>query len=242
MTTAVDEQIDYTERTATWRTPRGRDAVFTHRAETSDWNTIQSICAGDEYGLAALRLSGLALDIGAHLGAATVALALDNPDLDVIAVEAIAENAELAERNVRANGLEDRVTVICAAASKPGTKKATVRWRGTGNENVEHHAFIGNSSIGEWNFPHQSAKVACVSLSGLLGDRDAAFLKIDCEGCEWGALADPAVSRIALIHGEWHPTEGHTRDDLLALLADTHDVTFTGPVQGPGGFVAVRRG
>lgn len=240
------ERVEYATRTATWETPRGRLVEFAYRAETSDWNTISSIMRPhDEYGLGALQLTGLALDIGAHIGAASIALAADNPELRVIAVEAIAENAELARENAARNGLSDRITVLTNAAAAPGIDTTEVLWRSTGSENATHHAFIGNSRLvyDTLTAPHETATVACVSLEGLLEHyhymTPAAFMKIDCEGCEWGFLSDPAIMDVERITGEWHPTGGHTLADIVKLLSPTHDVDAWG--EGPGGFRAVRR-
>lgn len=234
----------------TWITPKGNLAHFAYREGTSDWNTITSIMVqNDEYGLAALDLTGLALDVGAHLGAATIALLLDNPSLSVIAVEAVPPNVEMIRRNLALNGLEDRCRVVGLAASAPGIDHTEVWFGSRGDENAEHHAFIGNSKL-VYDSPgtkdYQTAVVACISLGALLGRREASFIKIDCEGCEWGFLSDPTVSQVARIHGEWHPTGNHRRPDIVALLSQTHDVTTSAPAGvdpevGPGGFVAVRR-
>ena len=246
METMTLERIQYREVQAAWRTPRGRPCTFVIREGTNDWNTQNAILAADEYGLRDLHLDGLAVDIGAYLGGVAIALALDNPDLRVVAVEAIGENADLVSRNAELNGVADRVTVLHRAAAEPGFASVDVFWRAQGNAAVEHHAFVGNSTLiyEHGDIGHETETVACVSLAGIRSradDAPIAFLKIDCEGCEWSVLQDPEASDIPLIHGEWHNVHGHTRADLVALLPD-HDVTFSGPVDGPGGFVAVRRG
>jgi hypothetical protein len=68
-----------------------------------------------------------------------------------------------------------------------------------------------------------------------------AVCKVDTEGGEWAFLDTPDVGLVDLFVGEWHPVRGKRQGDLVALLAATHDVTFSGPVEGPGGFEAVRR-
>jgi FkbM family methyltransferase len=236
-------RVEYRTAEATFLTPRGQLASFRYRLDTSDWNTISSVMQPhDEYGLAGIRASGLALDVGAHIGAVTIALAMDNPELHVIAVEAIGENADLAEENVARNGLSERVQIVHAAAAAKGVPSTTVMWRGQGSENAEHHAFIGNSSLvyDHMDIPHETETIGCISAASFFPDEPIALLKIDCEGCEWGFLDDPAIKRVERIVGEWHPVNGKTRRDLEVLLAATHLVTFSGPEAGPGGFVAVR--
>ena len=224
-----------------FRTPRGNAATMHFRHNTSDWNTLTSAMAEDEYGLRALVLSGHALDIGAHIGGVAVGLALDNPDLSITAVEPVPDNAHLLRANVDANGLRDRVKVITGAA---GHGLVTVWYGYRGSEIAEHHAFIGNSSLandhgGEGD--PESVTYLGLTLRELADDMAVDLLKIDNEGGEYDFLADPAVGLCGIILGEWHNVRGHVQGDVVDLLRDTHDVTFTGPVEGPGGFRAVLR-
>ena len=243
----LSDRLLYAPTSRVFRTPRGQPAIMHYRLETSDYNTLNSAMDEDEYKLAALSsLAGTAADIGAHIGAVGIGLALDHPDLRVICVEPVPENADLLQRNVAENGLTGRVTVLQRAAASPEHETTLVRWRYRGSELLDHHAFIGNASLvegtGVADAIHESEQVACVSISGLIAEYGPLrFLKIDCEGCEWSALADPAVADVPLIKGEWHPTAGKTQADLVALLGATHVLSFSGPLEGPQEFTAVRR-
>lgn len=235
----------YEPQEATYRTPRGQPVSMWRRAGTNDANTLNSCLDQDEYGLRDLHLDGWALDIGAYLGGVTVALGVDNPGLRVIAVEPVPSNVELLTLNVVANGLADRVTVIDGAVAAPGDKRVTVFYGYRGTESLEHHAFVGNSTLaydtgGEAE--HDSRDLSPHSLSDLLlmCDGPVSLVKIDAEGAEFAFLSDPATSTLPLIIGEWHNVRGHTQADVVALLPD-HDVTFSGPLDGPGGFTAVLR-
>ena len=161
------------------------------RPGTNDHNVCHSILTEDEYRINDLTpMSGLALDVGAHIGAATVALCALNPDLRVVAVEALPANVELLRLNTAPYA--ERVTIIEAAA---GTNPV-VRWDGAD----QTHRFIGNM-----NGDGSSYSGDTVSLSQIVDEYGPIrFLKIDCEGCEDTFLDDPAIGQVERIHGEWH--------------------------------------
>lgn len=215
-------------------TPRGRHVLMWIRAETNDFNTLSSCLTEDEYGLKDLHLEGWALDIGAYTGGVTVALAMDNPELQVVAVEPVPGNVELLRLNLEANGLTERVTVIEGAAGDGS--EVNIRYGYSGSELATHHAFVGNMSLLEEPGPETPHTVKRMTSKAKFG-HDFSFAKVDCEGCEW----DLNLSAIPLIHGEWHPVRGHTQEQFIERLIGTHEVTFSGPVAGPGGFVAVWR-
>ena len=229
----------YDTSTAWFKSPRGKSALMYIREETNDFNTCQAAMTEDEYGLADLHLTGTAIDIGGHIGAVTISLLLDNPDLKVETVEPIPANIGLIVRNADVNGVRDRLTIHAAAAGDG--EPVTVRYAYMDNENDLHHAFIGNSldpSFASEERAHSQAVVPTLTPADL---PLVSFIKIDCEGGEWPFFAQPMPRPWApVIRGEWHPTDGHVRDDLVALLAG-YDVTFSGPEGGPGGFHATLR-
>jgi FkbM family methyltransferase len=239
-------RLAYALAVHTFATPRGNPAVMHYRLATNDWNTINASMNEDEYGLAALApLRGLAVDIGAYVGSVGIGLALDNPDLKVICVEPVPENAALIRWNIEANKLENRVSVLQMAAAAPDVHTTTVRWRYRGSELADHHAFVGNTSLiegtGTTGVEFEEETVLCVSVMGLITRYGPIqLLKIDCEGGEWSALTDPAVAEIPLIVGEVHPTSGHRPSDLFPMLP-SHGVVLLGDHQeaGPCGFRAV---
>jgi FkbM family methyltransferase len=232
---------------AVFYTPRGREVTMTYRPDTSDWNTIWSCLEEDEYELRPLYMNGEALDVGAHIGGATVALLADNPYLRVIAIEALPENVALLRANLASNGLADRATVIHGAAGA-GSGTTRIHYGYTGSEHATHHAFIGNLALYQGRGPdhctteveHEHVDVPTVAITAL---PTVAFAKIDCEGGEWAFLRGCAIPRI---HGEAHPTDGHRMADLYDLLPG-YDITWatppagTDPTMGPLGFEAVLR-
>ena len=214
----------------TFTTPRGRTVTMKYRADTSDWNTLSSCMTEDEYHFADLHLVGTALDVGAHIGGATVSLAIDNPDLRVVAVEAVPPNVELLRQNIELNGLSDRVTVVDAAAGRGRT--ATINWGFTGSETARHHAYIGNSLLPDREkFPHQQAEVRVRTLASLDSEFGPfCFAKVDCEGCEYAFLDGTSV--LPLIRGEEHHGPLQLPDYAVSYTQDS----------APRGFEAVRRG
>ena len=216
-----------------WTTPRGHVAEMWYRRDTNDYNTIQSAIGEDEYGTAALTLTGHALDIGAHIGSVSILLALDNPDLHVTAVAAESPNVELLQRNIERNGLTDRIDVIEGAAGDGSM--ATVQWAFAGDEVATHHAFIGNALMPVAMVAHEERHVRSLPLDELVTG-PIAFMKIDCECCEYPFLQGPALAKIERIAGEYHANPV----PLYEALDPTHAVTLEDRI--PGGFQAVRRG
>lgn len=219
----------------TYRTPKGNAAKMLWREGTSDHNTLFSCMTEDEYGLKDLTLEGTALDVGSHLGGVAISLAVDNPDLRVIAVEALSENVELLRRNVFANAVSDRVEVVHAIAGTPGKagRTGTVKWNFDGGESGYHHRYIANAS----NIPHESADTEKADILALDGLGQIAFAKIDCEGCEYDFLRSTAVKNIREIRGEFHA--GFER--VFEMLDATHVVTLTSGTETFGAFRAVAR-
>lgn len=222
--------MDYQEATAEFRTPRGNTVTMRYRLGTSDWNILTSCLTEDQYGLGKVPpLTGYALDVGAHIGAVTAGLLVDNPDLIVFALEPLSDNLRLLWENA------PEALVSEGAGSNHVT--VPIHHGYVGSEKAEHNAFVGNLRRGEWDDE-------VIEVQGFALDEftPLVLLKIDCEGGEYDFLDNPAVAEVELIVGEWHNLGGtKTRADLLALLDATHEVTFTGPEEGPGGFTAVRR-
>lgn len=247
---SVTSPVTYALLEGVWLTPGQHPARFHYRAETNDFNTISSTMhPHDEYAIPQ-GISGVAVDLGAYLGSVAIGLALDNPDLSVIAVEPVPPNAELIRRNIEINGLQDQIALIQGAIGAPSDDEIRVWYGYRGNMTAEHHAFVGNSTLAYDNggeLEHEEIIYRRITLSDLLksplvelagGYID--WLKIDTEGGEWAFLSDrDALDKVGTITGEWHPVRGHVIGDVLALLDETHTVTFSGPQTGPGGFVAV---
>lgn len=240
----------YEKSQVSWRTPNGNPATFWIREGTNDWNTVNS-CMGpnDEYGIAGREIRGDVLDVGGYLGSVGVTIAIDNPHARVFIVEPVPDNAALIRANAEANEVTDRVTVFEGAVGRQGVHRSEVWYGYRGSEVLEHHAYVGNTSLaydhgGEAE--HQTATVDTLGLAALLATfnlGEVAYAKIDCEGAEW-AFLDAATDDLRLlpyIVGEAHAVRGHKGRDIIELLAPTHDVTLQGDGEGTCNFVAVLR-
>lgn len=221
--------------------PGGRLVTLHYREDTSDLSTIGATFRlwgnlVDEYELAGLPpLTGTAIDIGAHIGTVTLALLADHPDLRVIAVEPLPDNIDVIRASLATNGWSDRCTVIKGAIAKGA--KARVSYDFDGEGYLRNHRFIGNLSLGS-DADHSTVSVPAVRLSSIIED-PCPLLKVDCEGCEWDLLADPAIARVERIVGEGHPSDWLAR--VHKALDATHDVRVISDAGGPGTFWAIRR-
>jgi FkbM family methyltransferase len=187
-----------------------------YRPSTVDYDVCYSSIVEDEYHLRQWNeITGWAIDIGAHVGAVTVALAAQHPTLRVLAVEIVPENVAMLHDNLERNGVADRVTIVTDAAGGPDEVSRTcfVHHRShpvAAPEYVEKHRYIGNSfwsAVYGGAFDSDAVDIPVVSLGQLLerhGIDEVAFMKIDAEGAEWAFLRDPAISRVKYIIGEYH--------------------------------------
>jgi FkbM family methyltransferase len=220
------------------RSPGGSRVSYAIRPDTNDEAMLNAVVANDEYGLRELGpLTGYALDIGSHIGSVALALAIDNPMLLVIAVEPVAENCEVIAASIRATGL--RNVIIHEAAL--GTDHVTVNYSAaeTADAAGRHDTrWVGNvfrEQPGDTRPVVQTTLSAILDLNGI--DR-VRFLKTDCEGGEWAMFDDPAISRVDLMHGEFHDRKP---DDLAAALLPTHDLWIAPGDVVPNLFRAVAR-
>lgn len=234
------------------KTVGGRFVSFAVRPDTNDGALVTGVVTEDEYGLRKLGvLSGWAIDIGAHVGSVAVALAADNPDLQVVAVEAIPDNADLIRRTAQQNGLADRVHVIAAAAASEAEhdtgKRIPITYGWTSSENQPDSYMRESRFIGGMVPANETSRtIACPAISlGAICERfgivEVSLLKTDCEGCEWFVLTSPAVARVRRITGEMHVSSHGDAAYLHRLLDPTHEVTIAKPDLNVSLFEAVRR-
>lgn len=207
------------------------------RTAGADRVTLDEVWRENTYRLRPEHFAGRqVVDVGANVGGFT-GLACAWGATRVIAVEPEPENRRLLEANVAANGWQDRVTVVAAAAG--GTAGQQMAMHGTGG--------------GAWAEPADGG-AATVTLAELAGDLPdgPAVLKVDCEGCEYETLlAAPhvALDRFERVWVETHAGIGCAPSGdvavelfgrLVAHLAETHKVETLGRPRVGGQLWALR--
>jgi FkbM family methyltransferase len=151
------------------------------------------------------------VDIGAHVGTFTVWAASRAPKARILAVEPNPETFTFLERNIRDNGLQDRVVAVNAAVGAMA---------GAGTlELVEHSLGTRLARDGSG-----TVKVAVQTIPSLLEAAELShvdLLKIDCEGMEYEvfkALGSEVLSHLDAIACEYHPQPGHSVNELDSLM------------------------
>ncbi len=202
----------------------------------------------DDDGLVELHRQGVQvmrmLDVGAHIGAASL-LAVDLwTDVQVAAFEPDAESFSTLVQNAALCGGAVRAFPYGVAATT-GRREflAAVNsiWGASGCNRLYEGGPIPT------NF--RKIAVECVTLTGALdlaGWDSCDLLKMDCEGAELeildGAVRDGSIDRVGRIAGEWHGLQAGAR--ITDLLSPLFDVTYTFNTDHPntlGLFRASRR-
>jgi FkbM family methyltransferase len=117
-----------------------------------------------------LRPDDLFVDVGANVGVYTV-LAAGAARASAVSFEPVATTFEQLSKNLRLNGLTERVTAIQAAV---GAKDGTI-------ELTEGRGAMNRVAVSD---QEKKSTVSLRRLDSVLGDRSAALLKIDVEGFE----------------------------------------------------------
>lgn len=132
-----------------------------------------------------LKAGGLFVDVGANIGVHSI-YALSSGAFDgALAIEPEPNNFSLLERNIRLNGLEQRIAAIQAAASTCSGQLQLMRHRRNHGAHSVEGTFVKHAS--------DSVSIAALSLDDILARQsisavDVALVKIDVEGHELAVL------------------------------------------------------
>ena len=158
------------------------------------------------------------VDIGAHYGYFSLFAARNLADTArIIAVEPAPENAAVIRKNCSSSGITNIELVECAIGVKAG-RQALYGGRSVNRSLVNDYA-LGNRDAA-------TDQVDVITLEELLdrsGIERVDFLKLDCEGAEYGILntaTDTLLQRIGCISLEFHDLKrpGATGLDLVKRL------------------------
>lgn len=171
----------------------GVELKMWYRTDTNDLDILDDCLEKNIYGFSeqATKLKKkIALDVGAHIGGATVFLACMG--YEVIAIEPVQENVDLLKMNVLANGFETNVKIHQKAIHSSSNEQIVLELPNIKNDLVNKFRFIGKTvnlsdwrSIIQWSNPKETM-VKTISLREAISKHSKIDIaKFDCEGAEW---------------------------------------------------------
>ncbi len=175
------------------------------------------------YHLASLQLApgDTVLDIGAHIGGVSIILAVLHPDARIIAYEPASANYASLVQNLAANGITNVTAVQQAVMAERGEMTITWSASATAGSTV---GLPADARAARERRGWSSETVQCVTLDDVFdthGIARCAWLKLDCEGAEWGIVRTTDVlSRIDRIAMELHMPMSRQAEGLNACIQD----------------------
>ena len=164
------------------------------------------------------------LDVGAHVGAFAVNVALARPDTRVECYEPSPDTAAFLRDNVAANGLSDRVRVHqFALAATEGTALLDDNSGGSVHNGLiksEHRLVDGDDAAG--GRAAVAVSTTTFGRASATAPRPFDVVKLDCEGGEYELVyaSDPASwSSVQRLVMEYHPVPGESWEQLRDWLA-----------------------
>lgn len=177
------------------------------------------VLAGDAYHLGRLPWTpslGSALsvlDVGAHVGAFTVAIAQRYPAAKVSCYEPSPTTAGYLRANITANHLDQRVQIHAAAVA---SETGSVHLYSDGDASCEATTIDpALGSEGRSRTVIVCPAVAFETAVGSAGNVD--LVKLDCEGAEYDIVlnSDPSCwEHVSCVLLEYHPVAGHSWEEL----------------------------
>lgn len=188
-----------------------------HYSNSEEYHRIKREVWGGHAYYVELSPNPTILDVGAHIGVATLYFKKLYPAARVISVEPIAENLELLEQNIWENQV-DKVEIIAGAVSDHDGVETLY----TGETGAWH----SNASItpGGWtgDLVTTPREVPCRTLEYYLGEYKPELVKLDVEGAEERILVAAGESLRVAKHYliEFHPVEGRGIETIIKLLEE----------------------
>lgn len=173
------------------------------QAEHLTWALITETFFHREYALASVetRPGGVIVDIGAHRGT-FVGFASQKSRGKIVAVEPDPENFRALQEFTRRNGIQNIELLNCAVGSSDGK---VMIYRSVSSR----HTTVGFDQVTGEKLK-DAAEVPSVTLNTLLAPyAEVDFLKMDCEGAEYGII---------------EAADGDTLKKIKALAMEAHNV------------------
>jgi FkbM family methyltransferase len=204
----------------------GVAAHFFYRPANADECTIQATYRDDEYNLQNFKPNpgDLMIDAGGYIGTTAILYAQLYPEAKVVTLEPLPENVEILRKNIEANKLGDRITILPHALWGELGNKIKVYYRDDSKIGLAHK-FVGSS------FPkyHESVSKQFVEAEALTLDQvmrsmnfnNVRLLKMDIEGAEFNVLANTELGTLAKIQsmvGEYHDIEPENKENARLKL------------------------
>lgn len=224
-----------------------------YRENTNDLKIIKEVFEKDKYKICKLdlRKNDIVIDLGAHIGAATLLLASLRDDLKIFAWEAMRENFNLLYKNIEENRPKSQINIFNQAMWFYDDDKVKLFYGDSSKEGREKK-FIGSLFLNQ-PFYHKRLfkKAAGTNLSEAFEENrifSVRFMKMNIEGSEYGVLkAAPKgiLEMIDRIHGEYHwvgakPLK-NPRSTLIILGKDVYnDITPGGETKPTGTFQFIK--
>lgn len=180
----------------------------------------------------------LIIDAGANIGAFAVWAARRAPSATIVALEPVPSTFESLEKNIRANGMQDRIRALqLGLAGDTGERRIQ-----TAAESPNHNLVARETPLPP---DQETIGIRCLSLADLFNREhipDFDLLKMDIEGSEWEVLmSTPSsllrnVRHLELEYHDVNPRYGYAPEKLFAHLAQaglqlvrrTEDAQHTG--------------
>lgn len=218
-----------------WVTYRGRRlAVYVDRL--NDLDVLWEVLGEKQYD--ELELPGapdVILDLGAHVGAALLALHVRFPGARLVAVEADPNTLPRLQRTLaQIPGVQ---VVPAAITDRDGVVDFLPSREAWGSGLTEITAKFGDPNT------EPATRVRGIRFETLLhelGLERADLVKVDIEGAEWQLVGDLPEQRVGTLIVEWHvDMHGHEPDEAAAVLVG-HRVQAT-PMPTPGRYMVIAR-
>lgn len=199
--------MEYPVYTQQFITCFGKKIVCGLREGTADFDAVQAAAVEDEYNLKSILFEDgdIIIDVGAHIGSVSLALATLDKKLKVYSYEPLPENVDLLKKNVFMNGLGNVFPFLFAVGGKEG--KLKIHYGNEDTESGKVHHFIGNPNAVPWKGFYLADTITLEKIFLDNKIERCKLLKLDPEGEELNILALTPLEilkKIDHIVGEHH--------------------------------------